>query len=148
MTAPSRPMNLDRVWSSLVRRTRDIPWQFASMWDRMAPGEFARFFERVRPYTGLGHARLRALYRAVLGTGGQGLAGDVVECGSAQGGSAALLGLTRSRVAPDRTLWVFDTFEGLPPPSASDPDYEIAKSLVGTCRGSVEEVEQLFRTLG
>jgi len=26
-----------------------------------------------------------------------------------------------------RTLWLFDTFEGLPAPTADDPDYEIAE---------------------
>jgi predicted O-methyltransferase YrrM len=74
--------------------------------------------------------------------------GDVVECGTARGGSAALMGLTLERLGAPRTLWVFDTFEGIPPPTADDPDEEIARLYTGSFRGDRAEVEALFGRLG
>jgi hypothetical protein len=76
------------------------------------------------------------------------IAGDVVECGAARGGSAALMGLTLSLLGAERVLWVFDTFEGLPPPTLDDPDFETAKAYTGECRGELDEVVALFERLG
>lgn len=74
--------------------------------------------------------------------------GDVVECGAARGGSAALIGLTLNRLHARRRLWVFDTFEGLPPPTLDVPDFEIAKLYTGECRGELDEVAALFERFG
>jgi O-methyltransferase len=73
--------------------------------------------------------------------------GDLVECGCALGGSAALMALTQRRVGGLRPLWLFDTFEGLPAPTADDPDYEIADLFTGTCQASVADVQNLFDRL-
>jgi O-methyltransferase len=121
----------------------------ASAWDAFSPAEFSRLYRRVRKLTMCSNARLRGLHRAVRHVVAHSIPGDVVECGAARGGSAALMGLTlRQLGADERTLWVFDTFEGLPPPSAEDPDYEIAAPYTGSCAGSFEEVTQAFRRLG
>jgi hypothetical protein len=94
------------------------------------------------------YARLAALHRAVNEVVASGVAGDLVECGVARGGSAALMGLTlRALGARDRGLYLFDTFEGLPCPTANDPDYDRAIEWVGKCRGELDEVWQLFREL-
>jgi hypothetical protein len=95
----------------------------------------------------VGYGRLRGLYHALEYVVANEIRGDVVECGTARGGSAALMGLTIQRLKSDRTLWVFDTFAGLPPPTENDPDYEDAKKHVGTCRGELKEVQQLFADL-
>ena len=42
---------------------------------------------------------------------------------------------------------MFDTFEGLPPATSADPDYEIAKLYTGDCRGDMSEVTTLFNRL-
>jgi len=42
---------------------------------------------------------------------------------------------------------MYDTFEGLPEPTKDDPDYEIAREFTGRCRGTLDEVEDLFRLL-
>jgi O-methyltransferase len=76
------------------------------------------------------------------------IAGDLVECGAARGGSALLLTLAAARLGDARRTWVFDTFEGLPEPSAADPDFAEAKQYVGTCRGELHEVEALFASAG
>ena len=119
----------------------------SSAWHRVAPGEFPRHFRAVRRYTMTSNARLRALHDGAEQVMRSGIAGDIVECGSARGGSAALLALALAAAGSDRLLWIFDTFEGMPEPSANDPDQELARKYVGTCRGTLEEVTALFRDL-
>lgn len=118
------------------------------VWGACFPGEFERFRKQVRPYTLLGYGRLKGIHRGVRDVISRAVPGDVVECGAARGGSAAMMGLILKQHASDRRLWVFDTFEGLPAPTEGDPDYDKAKSKVGKCRGEIEEVEGLFKELG
>lgn len=112
--------------------------------DALSRNEFSRLHAAVRPYTECGNARLRGLYGAVQHVVTRGIPGDVVECGTARGGSAALMGLTLKSLGARRTLWLFDTFEGLPPPSAADPDRAIAELYTGMFRGGYEEVRALL----
>jgi hypothetical protein len=92
------------------------------------------------------YARLLSLHRAVLHIEENKIPGDMVECGVARGGSAAMMALTlRDR---SRRLWMFDTFAGLPEPSHENPDRHIARLYTGTCRGSLESVRSSFRQLG
>jgi len=138
----------------LLHRARDAGFVASGLrnlalksWHSVAPGEFARNYRSVRGYTMASNARLRALHEGLSAAIGAGVAGDVVECGTARGGSAALLGLALQARDPDRRLWVFDTFEGMPEPTANDPDEEVARKYVGTCRGSIEDVTALFEDL-
>ncbi len=117
-------------------------------WDRVSPSEFSRIYRQVRSRTMCSNARLRGLYRALRYVVSRDLAGDVVECGAAQGGSAALMALTLRQLQSRRKLWVFDTFGGLPAPSSEDPDFELADLFTGTCIGTVSEVRALFQQLG
>jgi len=118
-------------------------------YDLVSPSEFSRFYRRVRDITMCSNARLRGLHRAVKYVIAQNMPGDIVECGTARGGSAALMGLTLKQLgATERTLWIFDTFEGLPSPTADDPDFEIAQFYTGTCLGSIEDVSASFERLG
>lgn len=126
-------------------QTRDWWWHLRNAF---ASDPFARAFRTVRPYTMSGDARLRGLYQAVRSATDSGIAGDIVECGTARGGSAALLGLAMKEAGLDRTLWVFDTFEGIPPPTRADPDYETAVLYTGQFRGELAEVTSLFDRLG
>jgi O-methyltransferase len=48
------------------------------------------------------------------------VAGDVCEFGVAQGLTSALIANELLWHAPERTLWLYDSFEGLPEPSAHD----------------------------
>ena len=117
-------------------------------WDSLLQEEFAKLYRKVLPYTMCGNARLRGLYAAVRYVVAQNIPGDLVECGTARGGSAALMGLTVKRLSASRTLWVFDTFEGLPPPTDADSDWEIAKLYTGICQGNFSQVQALFEQLG
>jgi O-methyltransferase len=95
-----------------------------------------------------GPARLRALYDAVAYVVARQVPGDIVECGTARGGSAALMGLALKRLQAQRTLWGFDTFAGIPPATEADPDFEIARLYTGDFRAEQADVEVLLRRLG
>ncbi len=139
------------MWRSLATPGR-IRSQTKDLWrhiyNSFASDPFASAYRTVRPYTMSGDARLRGLYEAVQGVMEREIAGDVVECGTARGGSAALLGLAMKESGRRKTLWVFDTFEGIPPPTRADPDYEIAAAYTGSFRGEMAEVTSLFDRLG
>ncbi len=115
--------------------------------DMVSPSEFSQLYRKIHTHTMCSNARLRALYRGVRYLVDHNIPGDVVECGCAQGGSAALMALTLVRHKARRRLWLFDTFEGLPAPTAGDPDFEIAELFTGTCVGTIEDVRGLFQRL-
>ncbi|HZR57693.1 MAG TPA: TylF/MycF/NovP-related O-methyltransferase [Terriglobales bacterium] len=92
------------------------------------------------------YARLLNLHRAVTYIETNRIPGDIVECGVAHGGSAAIMALTlRDR---SRKLWLFDTFEGLPAPTKKDPDLRIAMAYTRAFAASIDEVQSSFRRLG
>lgn len=117
-------------------------------WDLISPSDFSRLYRQIRFATMCSSARLRGLYRSLHYVVSHNIPGDVVECGTAQGGSAALMALTLRQLGSRRKLWLFDTFEGLPAPTPEDPDFELADLFTGTCVGTLNEVRELFRRLG
>lgn len=75
----------------------------------------------VQPYTMTTPERLVALIRAVHYLMDHDIPGDFVECGVWKGGSMMAIARTlRRRRACERHLWLFDTFTGMPPPTAAD----------------------------
>lgn len=106
---------------------------------------FYEFYSLIHGHTMLGTDRLRGLYDAVMTAVEQNIPGDIVECGVARGGSAALMGLVLKGLKANRNLWVCDTFEGIPPATADDPPEAMA--YTGQFVGSLEEVEELFKNL-
>jgi O-methyltransferase len=64
--------------------------------------------------------RLSMLYKLARETLGAAIEGDVVECGVRGGGSAAVLG-SAIQEESGRTLWLYDTFQGMPAPGKNDP---------------------------
>lgn len=145
---------IQHPWREVVYRARDPRFLADSAlrvmmkgWDLVSPLEFSRLYRQVRACTMCSNARLRGLYRALHYVVRRNIAGDVVECGTARGGSAALMALTLRQLNSQRKLWLFDTFEGLPAPSSEDPDFELADLFTGTCIGTVNEVRELFRRL-
>jgi hypothetical protein len=72
------------------------------------------------------------------------IAGDIVECGSWKGGSAANLSLVAKITG--RKLHIFDSFEGLP--SAKQGDREAVGYKPGEFAGGLEEVRANIRRFG
>jgi predicted O-methyltransferase YrrM len=114
-------------------------------WSRLPNGSMRVFVE---PYTMLSPERLGNLERAVRTVVRERIPGDVIECGTCEGGSAALMALWLRRLQSDRKVHVFDTFEGLPPATTNDPDFDRAIRYTGACRGELQQVRGLFEQLG
>jgi hypothetical protein len=67
--------------------------------------------------------RIYALRRAVRYVAERGLTGAIVECGVWRGGSMMVVAQTLLDLSrPEYDLFLFDTFEGMPPPAAVDLD--------------------------
>jgi O-methyltransferase len=128
---------------------RDLPRLGLRLKNRLYPGHFAsQVYPLVRNETMLPYEALYSLWNAVRSVVARGIPGCAVECGVAKGGSGAVLGRALLEFDANRRLFCFDTFEGLPPPTDRDPDYDLAVNWTGKCRGTIEEVEAFFRRLG
>jgi O-methyltransferase len=96
----------------------------------------------VQPYTMVDALRLAMLHQLAQESSD---AGDVVECGVCNGGSAAVLARA-IRNHPTKSLWLYDTFEGIPPPTARDgPD---AEEYTGRLVGRVDRVNEVLALVG
>jgi len=80
-----------------------------------------RIIRAVRPFTMTAADKLFALIEATRYVSRHGIEGDVVECGVWRGGSMQAAARTLiSLDDTDRDLYLFDTYEGMPPPSDRD----------------------------
>lgn len=74
--------------------------------------------------------------------------GDIVECGSWKGGSSALMYKKAKRIKYDCTIWIFDSFEGLPPPAPVEIDgakaQGINQGMFDWVKADSKDVEKIF----
>ena len=103
----------------------------------------ARLFRMVRPYTMLSRKRLSTLYDLAGRCDQERIAGAFVECGVWKGGSAAVL-CKRAGVRP---VWLFDSFQGCPEPTAEDVNWRGRRGAKGEARGALQDVLEILRTL-
>ncbi len=94
---------------------------------------------RQQGFTMIGCRRGRTLFRLAAEVEREHVPGALVDCGVWNGGSTALL----AAAAPSRTVWAFDSFEGLPEPGVEDGDDALAWGA--SCLGSEENVREAFR---
>ena len=66
---------------------------------------------RVMPHSLVGSGGLEATYDLACAIEDDRLPGGIVECGVAEGGSAALMALVAARNGNQRDVWLFDSFE-------------------------------------
>jgi hypothetical protein len=140
-----------RPYGPLRRRVRGMPGYWALR--RLALTTLAAvpgmpLPMKVWPHTMVANTRLRSLMSHAEAVCAAEVPGAFVECGVALGGTALLLATMRSRLDPSRELWLFDSFEGLPPPSERDPDYDAALKWTGKCRGELHEIRALIARHG
>lgn len=106
----------------------------------------------VGPFTATSIERRFALINSVKFVIKNNIPGDFVECGVWRGGSAMLIALTLIRLGVfDRKIWLYDTFEGMPPPTKDDKsgggvyaEAILEKEKKGTgvwCYSSLKEVQ-------
>jgi O-methyltransferase len=93
--------------------------------------------------------RLANLYDVVERVNALGLFGDIVECGSWNGGSAAIMGVAGQDhpAGVTRSIWLFDSFEGLPRPDERDGSFERTYFYRGWCKADQEKVRRIFQAL-
>jgi O-methyltransferase len=86
--------------------------------------EFVTLYDRCEAATMTSIERMYALYQAVRYVHAASIPGDVVECGVWRGGSSMLAALTLDSLGDrERHVWLYDTFEGMPPPADADRSY-------------------------
>lgn len=114
---------------------------------------------RVAPYTMTSPERLYALRRGVEHVVERGISGAIVECGVWRGGSMMAVAYTLQELDSLRDLYLFDTFEGMTPPTDTDRDIhgELASDRLaeedratgwGWAVSPRDEVEQNLRATG
>jgi O-methyltransferase len=124
---------LRKIGYELVRRQSEPPSGFDNLAD--LPEEQRRIISLVRPFTLTGVDRLAALVGAVGYLTENGFAGDIAECGVWRGGSMMAIASTLLALGDrTRTLYLYDTFEGMSPPTEQD------KNLAGV--STHEQLEQ------
>lgn len=120
---------LHRLGVDVVRHHRDGRNQLPVDFD----AEAARIIELARPCTMTSPERLFALVQAVRYVCAADIPGAVVECGVWRGGSMLAAASTLRECGDmQRPLYLFDTFEGMSPPSGADVavDGELASALL------------------
>lgn len=105
------------------------------------------------PWSGLtmvGLARLDDLQSCVEQIVADGVPGDLIEAGVWRGGASILMRATLDSLgAADRTIWLADSFRGLPPPDEAFPeDRRLDLSWIGYLAASVDEVRGHFARFG
>ena len=80
------------------------------------PEAFYALADRVRPFTMTSIERLYALHEAVRYVVSADIPGDIVECGVWRGGSSMMAAIALRELGARRLMWLYDTFDGMPPP--------------------------------
>lgn len=96
-------------------------------------------------HTMVGLRRLDNLHECLRSVLADGVPGDVIETGAWRGGVCIFMrAFLRAHGCTDRTVWVADSFEGLPPPAAHDIR---AETSAGTADADLDEMEHGVRLL-
>lgn len=103
-------------------------------------------------YTMLGEKRLANLEECFHHVVDDGVPGDFIECGVWRGGAVVFLrGLLAAYEVPERRVWVADSFQGLPPPTAA-PDVafglDLSKEKMPMLAVDLETVWRAFDDFG
>ncbi len=110
-----------------------------------------RLTKAVLPYTLVSPERIQSLCRLARRIEEEHIPGDVMECGVCNGGTAAVLARFATRSRLNRTVWLLDSFEGMPKPTENDGVSTLgrtAESHVGQEVGDVQKVKQILRHVG
>jgi O-methyltransferase len=118
--------------NKFITTARQIYWKLASKTINKSNREFPpdtsdfekMIINRVRPFTLTTPERISALIGAVHYICSNNISGDIVECGVWKGGSMMAAALTcRGLGKTEYILHLFDTFDGMSPPTEADKDF-------------------------
>lgn len=115
--------------------------------------EFQELLQVISPYTMLSEARLYSLFCLTKRICQENIPGNLVECGVAGGGSAALMATVVKRYTKQpRWLYAFDSFEGMPEPTDQDRHRGITPDATGwgtgTCAAPEASLKEICTKLG
>jgi O-methyltransferase len=101
-------------------------------------------------HTMVGRKRLENILQCLDIIREDGLFGDLAETGAWRGGACILMrGYLAAWNLRDKTVWVADSFEGLPEPSLpQDAEYDLSAERVPVLAVTLEEVQENFRRYG
>ena len=105
--------------------------------------EFWTLYSTCRSATMTSVERMFALYKSVEYVVRSEIPGDFVECGVWRGGSLMMMALTLQRLGQTRAIHGFDTFEGMPAPTAADIKHDTGESAAAILARSVEREDDL-----
>jgi len=103
----------------------------------------SRLFFTVEPYTMIPFSRMKNLYNLATRLEEEGRKGSFVECGVWNGGSAAIIASV-AKDNPERQIWLFDSWEGLPAPDDCDIQCTGKKGESGMARGAMAAVKKIL----
>jgi O-methyltransferase len=107
--------SLERGQKKVSSRERDI----------RRDSVFLEFFERCAPYSMTSMERLYGVHASIEYVVRNNIGGDIVECGVWRGGSMMMAALSLQHFGDrGRRLFLFDTFEGMPEPTAADLKFD------------------------
>jgi O-methyltransferase len=105
--------------------------------------EEKRVTKLIRPHTLVGLERIHNLYALAQRIEEEQIPGDVIECGVYNGGTAAILARIATRSKMNRTVWLFDSFRGMP--ETNEKDGKQAREYIGKVVGSLDQVKELLQ---
>lgn len=126
-----------------------------SFTDLLQP-EKIKLLRTVGPNTMVSYKRRSNVWDLAWACEKAGLPGAFVECGVWKGGSAAIMAYVAKKAGHGRKTWLFDSFEGLPEPTAADGEKARvyagdrtggAMSSIAKCVGPLDDVKALFARL-
>ncbi|MCU0337522.1 MAG: TylF/MycF family methyltransferase [Sediminibacterium sp.] len=117
-------------------------------WLRASESDFSDFdrelFSKVAQYTMTSKERLFAFKSAIEYVVSNNINGDLVECGVWRGGSMMLACLTLMNLgAFERTLYLYDTFDGMSEPTEDDVD-QLGRSASNLLADSIKTTENFL----
>jgi len=140
------------VYAKVRDRTFYIPsylWYIVARYNNAA--RRIEIVQKVLSHTMVSRLGVLATYDIVLRASRE-LEGAFVECGVARGGCSAIMALIAKDEGKYRSVWMFDSFEGLPPQSDKDGvqkptrhnDRRANDLAEGYCLGTYDEVYKWF----
>jgi O-methyltransferase len=101
-----------------------------------------RLTKLILPHTLVSPERIHNLYVLAKRIEDENVPGDVIECGVYKGGTAAILARTATHSKMGRTVWLFDSFQGMPP--TTEVDGNAAKEWIGKLATTPEGVREVL----
>jgi glycosyltransferase involved in cell wall biosynthesis len=140
----------DLVGSVRAARVEGRPWW---LWSYEANGERRHVDLRNTcefAHTMIGRKRLDSLHRCLDTIRAENVPGDLIEAGVWRGGAVVFLrGYLAAHEMTGRTVWVADSFAGLPGPRlAQDAGHDYSAARMPILAVPLEEVRETFRRYG